>query len=399
MAKRVAAAKQPVASGENWPLDPVVLVSFGLLLIIGFVMVASASTEISARTYGTPFYLLIKHGVYVSIAVLAAGMTLNLPVGFWQQVDWMLLVMSFVLLGLVLVPGIGREVNGSTRWISLGFFTLQGSEFVKLFVVVYLAGYLSRRREEIQVHLSGFAKPLALVLLLVALLLQQPDFGAAVVIMATVMGMIFLAGVRLVHYVPIIAAFVAAAGAVAVLQPYRLERLQAFVDPWGHQFQGGYQLTQALIAFGRGEWFGLGLGNSIQKLFFLPEAHTDFVFSILAEELGVIGAVLVIALFLCLIVRGMWIGRVAETRGHYFSGYLAYGISLILGIQAAVNIGVNIGLLPTKGLTLPFISYGGNSLIVSCMLVAILLRVEYESRREGELIPAARKRGGASRGR
>jgi cell division protein FtsW len=285
-----------------------------------------------------------------------------------------------LLLMIVLVPGIGKEVNGATRWVALGPFSLQGSEFVKLFMMIYMAGYLVRRKEEIETSLFGFVKPLVLLMLIVFLLLGQPDFGAAIVIITAAIGMIFLAGVPYRFFLPLVALCVSSVAIIATLQPYRLARLTAFADPWEYKFDSGYQLTQALIAFGRGEWIGLGLGNSIQKLFFLPEAHTDFLFSIVAEELGIIGAGLVIFLFAGLVLRGLAIGNTARRQELKFHAYLAYGLSLILGIQASINLGVNIGLLPTKGLTLPFMSYGGNSLIVSCMMVAVILRIDYETR-------------------
>jgi cell division protein FtsW len=374
------ARKPKKESPLDCPVDVTVAGISLLLLMIGIVMVGSASMEISARIYGDPFHLFIKHVVYVAISVGVAALLITVPVRSWQQIDWVLLLLSFTLLIAVLMPGVGRTVNGSTRWISLGFATIQGSEFVKLFAIVYISGYLVRRREDINESVVGFAKPLALVSLMVLLLLEQPDFGASVVIVASVMGVIFLAGVPLRHFLPIITIFVVITFVVASWKPYRLERITSFMDPWAHQFDGGYQLTQALIAFGRGEWFGLGLGNSIQKLFFLPEAHTDFMFSILAEELGAIGAIIVILAFAILVLRALLIGKKAQNQGYDFHAYLAFGIALLLGIQAVINIGVNIGLLPTKGLTLPFLSYGGNSLIISCALIAMLLRVEYECR-------------------
>ncbi|MDP6026723.1 MAG: putative lipid II flippase FtsW [Pseudomonadales bacterium] len=374
------ARKLKKESPLDCPVDVTVAGISLLLLMIGIVMVGSASMEISARIYGDPFHLFIKHVVYVAISVGVAALLITVPVRSWQQIDWVLLLLSFTLLIAVLMPGVGRTVNGSTRWISLGFATIQGSEFVKLFAIVYISGYLVRRREDINESVVGFAKPLALVSLMVLLLLEQPDFGASVVIVASVMGVIFLAGVPLRHFLPIITIFVVITFVVASWKPYRLERITSFMDPWAHQFDGGYQLTQALIAFGRGEWFGLGLGNSIQKLFFLPEAHTDFMFSILAEELGAIGAIIVILAFAILVLRALLIGKRAQNQGYDFHAYLAFGIALLLGIQAVINIGVNIGLLPTKGLTLPFLSYGGNSLIISCALIAMLLRVEYECR-------------------
>ena len=376
-----AAARQPdLPTMGKFPVDPMITGIAVFLLLYGLIMVGSASTEVGAKTYGNAFHLLTRHSMYLVISGVAAVVAISVPVHVWQRWDAGLLGFAFLLLVIVLIPGIGKEVNGSTRWIALGPFSLQGSEFVKLFVMIYMAGYLVRRSEEIETSLSGFAKPLVVLTLIVLLLLGQPDFGAAIVIISAAIGMIFLAGVPYRFFLPLVALCVSAVALIATLQPYRLARLTAFADPWEHQFGSGYQLTQALIAFGRGEWFGLGLGNSIQKLFFLPEAHTDFLFSIIAEELGIIGAGLVILLFAALVIRGLAIGNEAKTKALMFHAYLAYGIALILGIQASVNLGVNLGVLPTKGLTLPLMSYGGNSLIVSCMMIAILLRIDFETR-------------------
>jgi cell division protein FtsW len=349
-------------------------------MLYGLVMMGSASLEVSVKTYGNPFFLLTRHSIYLLVSGAAALIVISVPIQSWQKYDAALLMVSFLLLMVVLLPGIGKEVNGATRWVALGPFSLQGSEFAKLFVMIYTAGYLVRRKEEIETSLSGFAKPLVVLTLIVFLLLGQPDFGAAIVIISAAIGMIFLAGVPYRFFLPLVAFCVSSAAVIATLQPYRLARLTAFADPWEHQFDSGYQLTQALIAFGRGEWVGLGLGNSIQKLFFLPEAHTDFLFSIVAEELGIMGAGLVIFLFAGLVLRGLAIGNAALLQELQFHAYLAYGLSLILGIQAGINLGVNLGVLPTKGLTLPFMSYGGNSLIVSCMMVAVILRIDYETR-------------------
>lgn len=377
-------ARRPVDTTLSCPVDPLLSGVALFLLLYGLVMVGSASLEIGARIYDNPFYLLTRHSIYLVISAGAAALALSVPISVWQRLDAVLLLMSFVLLVAVLVPGLGKEVNGAKRWISLGFFTLQGSEFVKLFVMIYVAGYLVRRKEEIESSLAGFAKPLIVLTLIVLLLLGQPDFGAAIVIITAAIGMIFLAGVPYRFFLPLVALCVSAVALIATIQPYRLARLTAFADPWEHQFGSGYQLTQALIAFGRGEWFGLGLGNSIQKLFFLPEAHTDFLFSIIAEELGILGAGLVIILFALLIVRGLMVGKAAMRKAQPFHAYLAYGLALVLGVQASINLGVNLGVLPTKGLTLPFMSYGGNSLIVSCMMIGVLLRIEYEIRKTPE---------------
>ena len=262
---------------------------------------------------------------------------------------------------------------------------------MKLFVIVYVAAYLVRRKVEVESSLSGFAKPLLVLSAIALLLLGQPDFGAAIVILAAAIGMIYLAGVPYRYFFPVVAISVSSLALIAILQPYRLARLTAFADPWENPFGSGYQLTQALIAFGRGEWFGVGLGNSIQKLFFLPEAHTDFLFSIIAEELGVVGAGVVILLFAGLVLRGLAIGKLAKSKGLDFHAHLAFGIALIFSIQASINLGVNLGILPTKGLTLPLMSYGGNSLIVSCMMIAVLLRIDVEARQA----PVGKQRGRA----
>lgn len=369
-----------VVTATGFPVDPFIAAITLVLLLYGLVMVGSASLEVGAKDYGNPFHLLTRHFFYLGAAAFAGLVALSIPIRQWQRADLALLGVSLLLLMLVLVPGVGKEVNGATRWIGLGAFSLQGSEFVKLFVIIYMASYLVRRKAEVQSSMSGFVKPLVLLTVIVLLLLGQPDFGAAIVIISAVIGMIFLAGVPMRFFMPVVALCISGVAMIATLQPYRLARLTAFTDPWEHQFGSGYQITQALIAFGRGEWLGLGLGHSIQKLFFLPEAHTDFLFSIIAEELGILGASLVIVLFALLVLRGLMIGRQALQAEQPLHAYLAWGIALILGIQASINLGVNLGMLPTKGLTLPFMSYGGNSLIVSCMMIAILLRIEYELR-------------------
>ncbi|MCB1644238.1 MAG: putative lipid II flippase FtsW [Pseudomonadales bacterium] len=383
-----------MARSGDFPLDAVLVSASLILVCIGLVMVASASSEIAARTYGNSFYLLIKHAVYLLISFGCALAALLTPVSVWKRFDVLLLVASFALLIAVQIPGVGHKVNGSTRWISLGFFTLQGSELVKLFFAVYIAGYLVRRQEEVQNTIVGFIKPLAVLSVIVLLLLEQPDFGAAVVIMTATMGMVFLADVPFKRFLPIITLVLIGIAVIAQWQPYRLERLTTFANPWEHQFGSGYQLTQALIAFGRGEVFGLGLGNSIQKLFYLPEAHTDFLFSITAEELGVVGALTVIVALGCLVIRAFRIGQTAQTQQRLFEAYLAYGIAILLGSQSLINIGVNIGLLPTKGLTLPLVSYGGNSLIITCVMIAVLLRIDLEAR-----LHQAETEGGKRRGR
>jgi len=350
------------------------------LLGLGIVMVGSASLGIAERQIGQPFYYLIRQSIYIVVGLLAATVVVNIELQRWQRSGGVLLITAVVLLVLVLIPGVGREVNGSIRWLSLGMLNIQPSELVKLFVIVYLSGYLVRRRDEVRNSISGFAKPMLLLTLLCLLLLAEPDFGAVAIMMTTAVALMFLAGVRLWQFVVLFCVVGTALATLAYSSPYRVARMTAFMDPWADPFASGFQLTQALIAFGRGEWFGVGLGSSIQKLFYLPEAHTDFMYAVLAEELGLIVAAAVIMLFVLLVTRTFIIGRRAERAGQPFGAYLAYGLGLWIALQAFTNIGVNLGVLPTKGLTLPLMSYGGSSLVVMLVAVAMVLRVDMEAR-------------------
>jgi cell division protein FtsW len=362
----------------TFSLDKVLLLTMLALTSIGFVMMSSASIEFANEEFGSPFFHMYRQLVYIMLAMCAGALVFSVPMSVWQKYGWVLLFIGFFLLLLVAIPGIGREVNGSRRWLPLGVINLQSSEVAKFCILIYLAGYLVRRHDELRNHWKGFIKPIALLSIMIVLLLLEPDFGAVVVMVTACLGMIFLGGVKLLQFLTLILVSVAAVAVMAVSSDYRMQRLICFVDPWEQPFDCGYQLTQSLIAFGRGEWFGTGLGNSVQKLFFLPEAHTDFVFAILAEELGLIGGLIVLGLFVLLIGRIMVIGRRAEIASRFFSAYVAYGVGLVFSAQVIINIGVNAGLLPTKGLTLPFLSYGGSSMIISYCLVALLLRIEYE---------------------
>ncbi|MFQ5469779.1 MAG: putative lipid II flippase FtsW [Gammaproteobacteria bacterium] len=350
------------------------------LLVIGLVMVGSSSISIADRQLGQPFYYLIRQVIYVGLGLLLAYAVLHIPVEFWKRSGGSLLLLGIVSLFLLMIPGVGKEVNGSARWISIGVANIQPSEFIKFFVVIYLAGYLVRRGEEVRTAFKGFVKPMLILALICALLLAEPDFGAAAVMMVTAMGMMFLGGVKFWQFCMLTASVGALLALLAISSPYRLERITAFMDPWADPFASGFQLTQALIAFGRGEWLGAGLGSSVQKLFYLPEAHTDFLFAVLAEELGLVGSLFVLGLFVLLIVRAFKIGRRAEYAGRQFDSFVAYGCGMWVGLQAVINIGVNMGLLPTKGLTLPLMSYGGSSILVMCIVVALLLRIDYETR-------------------
>jgi len=345
------------------------------LLLIGWIMIASASIDVAELRNGNPFHYVTRHGVFVIMGVIAGLITFRVPTEWWQRSGWLLLSLSLLLLLVVLFPGVGKTVNGSTRWISLGSINMQPSELAKLFLISYLAGYLVRRRAEVMSSWWGFLKPMLVLFTVAVLLLLEPDFGATVVIGSAFLGMIFLSGARLGQFFLLIVTSLLLMVGLISSQPYRLARLTGYTDPWANQFGSGYQLTQSLIAFGRGDWSGVGLGNSIQKQFYLPEAHTDFVFAILAEEFGLIGTIAVVILFSVLVYRAMRIGYLAAQKQKLFGAYFCYGIALLLAIQAFINIGVNMGLLPTKGLTLPLVSYGGSSLIVSCMCIGVLMRV------------------------
>jgi cell division protein FtsW len=362
------------------PIDLLLCVALLLLLVIGVVFVASASMTIGEQQYRDPFHFIARHLVYLLAGlVLAAAVAMGSPERLRNAAP-VLLVVGLVLLAVVLIPGLGHMVNGSRRWLGFGAFNMQPSELMKLFLVIYMAAFLARNGDAVRTELRGFVKPLLLLGAVAALLMFEPDFGSTAVIACTVVGMMFLAGMRLWPFAVLVGAGGAAMALLAVMAPYRMARLTSFMDPWSDPFASGFQLTQALIAFGHGGWFGAGLGGSIQKLSYLPEAHTDFVFAVLAEELGLLGTLGVIALFGIVVARAFAIGWRAERLGNAFQAYLAYGIALWLGLQAAINIGVNMGVLPTKGLTLPLLSYGGSSLVVTLVACALLLRVDYETR-------------------
>ncbi len=354
------------------------------LMMIGFIAITSASVEYATVNYNNPFHHSSRHLVYMGLALAAASLVYMVPPKFWFATGWIWLFLGLALLALVLIPGVGVKVNGSRRWLALGPMTLQTSEFAKLFLVIYLAGYLQRREEQVRSEWQGFIKPMAVVFAVTLLLMAEPDFGVTVVTVGTTFGMLFLAGVKLGHFLLLVLGGVMALVILLVSEPYRLQRLTAYADPWADQFNSGYQLTQSLIAFGRGEWFGVGLGNSVQKLFYLPEAHTDFVFSIWAEETGLLGAIVVMGLFLLLIYRVLYVGRRQSRAGDRFGAHVCNGVALIFAAQAFINIGVSTGLLPTKGLTLPLVSYGGSSLIACCCMLAVVLRIEREGRRGGK---------------
>lgn len=369
--------------------DPMLLGFTGVLLVLGLVMVASASISIAARDTGMPFYFLQKQMVFAVAGFAGGWLATLIPMRVWERLSPVALALALCLLVVVLVPGIGREVNNAQRWISLGFFGLQASEPARLLVLMYLAGYLVRYEKSVREEFRGFAKPMLVLAVATVLLLLQPDFGAAVVLLVAALGMIFVGGVLLRHFAAVGAIVTLAMTFMVWVSPYRLRRLLGFTDPWADPYDSGFQLTNSLIAIGRGEWMGVGLGGSVQKLFYLPEAHTDFLFAVYAEEFGLVGTVALIAAFLVVAWRALAIGRASAQAGRMYGAYLAFGIGVWLGVQAFVNIGVNMGVLPTKGLTLPLMSYGGSSLLVSCAAIGLLLRIAHEAR---AVVPVRRTR-------
>lgn len=355
---------------------------FGILAIVlfGLLMMTSASIVISDKQMHQPFYFLFKQLVYMTIGVALGVGIVKIDMQTWEKMSPVLLLGVILMLALVLIPGIGHSANGSMRWLGVGPLGFQVSELTKFTMVIFMGGFLVRRNAEIQTKIIGFLKPMGILALVSVLLLKEPDFGATVVVTATVLGMLFLGGMRVRDFAGLFLLIATALAVLAVSAPYRLARLTGFLNPWARPFDTGYQLTQSLIAFGRGGWWGVGLGKSIQKMFYLPEAHTDFLFAVIAEELGLVGMFAVIGLFLLVTFRVFFIGREAQRLGQHFSGYVAYGFGLWIAIQFVVSIGVNSGLLPTKGLTLPLMSYGGSSVLVNCIMIAVLLRIDHENR-------------------
>jgi len=362
--------------------DSALLLAAGLLAAMGVIMVASSSMAIAEGQHTGPFYYLTRHLIFLGMGIGCAVAVTRLELEFLEQHAFLLLLAGIILLLLVFVPGVGMRVNGARRWIHLGIAGFQCVEAVKLLFIVYISSYLVRHSDQVQDKLLGVIKPLGIAGLLVLMLLAQPDFGSATLILATAVGMIWLGGAKLRNLVYLAIPVMPALAWAALTQDYRVKRLTSFLDPWGTPFTDGYQLTQALIAIGRGEWFGVGLGNSVQKLYYLPEANTDFILSVIAEELGIMGILLVFLLFSALVGRAFFIGMKGIEKGLPFAGYCAFGIGLWLGLQALVSIGVNLGALPTKGLTLPLISSGGSSVLMTCVAVGLLLRTSYEVNRE-----------------
>ena len=370
-------------SAPRAELDLSLFWSVVLLLAIGLVMVYSASIAMAEAEKISGYrthYFLMRHAIYLALGVVAGMATFQIPMAMWQRIAPWLFIGGGFLLVLVLIPGIGREVNGSRRWIPLGIMTMQPSEVIKLFTVLYAADYTVRKAAFMHDFKKGFLPMLAVMVFIGAMLLRQPDFGALVVITSIAMAILFLGGLNWRVFAGLVLLLAVAFVLLIIFSPYRLQRILGFMDPWADAFGKGYQLSHSLIAFGRGEWWGVGLGASVEKLFYLPEAHTDFLLAVIAEELGFAGVAVILALFVLFIHRAFAVGREAMMREKYFAALVAQGIAVWITVQAFINMGVNMGLLPTKGLTLPFLSFGGTGILINCVAVGILLRIDYENR-------------------
>ena len=378
----IRAILEPISFREFRTVDPIFLASAACVLMLGIVMVSSASIFLSETKYGHPFYFMARQLIYLVIGLGFGYFMMSIPTETLHKWGVPLMMFSLLLLILVLMPGIGKMVNGSRRWINLVVFNLQASEVAKVCMVVYVSGYLVRRADRVRQQLIGSGMPMVVSFLFLICLLLEPDFGASVVLVGTVIALLFIAGAPIYQFIGLVIAVVAALGVVAVSESYRLKRLMNFIDPWADPYNDGYQLSQALIAYGRGEWFGLGLGNSVQKLAYLPEAHTDFVFSIWVEETGMMGGLLLLVAFGLMLSRVFKVGQHAMRLGRLFQGYMCFGFAILILAQVIINVGVNTGFLPTKGLTLPLISYGGSSLIITLASLFVVARVDIENRRQ-----------------
>jgi len=375
--------------------DQWLLGSGALLLVFGLIMVASASVAVAERLTGDMLFYFRRQLAFAGVGVFGALVMYSVPMRYWSKAGFALLGVGLLLLLLVLIPGIGHEVNGARRWLDLGPVNLQASEVARLCIILYLASYVTRHRAQVQTRIRGLLRPVLPLGVAAVLLLAEPDFGSTAVLLAVAAVMLFLAGAKLLHLLILGSVGVGTLAMLLVSSPYRLQRLASFRDPFADPFNGGFQLTQSLIAIGRGEWTGVGFGNSIQKLLYLPETHTDFLFAVIAEELGLVGVVALMAVFGVLVWRGFLVAQTAAAREDYFSAYVAWAIAAWVGLQASINIAVNMGVLPTKGLTMPFISYGGSSLVVTCASLGLLLRVDRENRIAAKADGPARSAGAA----
>ena len=363
-------------NGASSIYDPVIIYCIMLLIGVGFVMVTSASMPVAERLFNNPFHFTLRHGIFLGLSFIYLAVSVSLPMAWWKKANPYLLLAGMALLVLVLL--IGREVNGSQRWIGLGPFNMQVAEIAKLYFFSYLAGYLVRKRDEVKENFMGFVKPIIVFVVYAGLILMQPDLGTVVVMFVTTVGLLFLAGAQLWQFFMLLMAGGGLIVLLIVFSPYRWARVTSFWDPWDDPFGKGYQLVQSLMAYSRGSWWGQGLGNSIQKQEYLPEAHTDFIFSVIAEETGFIGVLSILAILCVLVFRALIIGKKALQSGKEYEGYFALAIGIWFAFQTMVNIGASAGILPTKGLTLPFVSYGGSSMLMMTIAIGILLRIDFE---------------------
>lgn len=388
------------AADGRFNVDPWLLTAATGLLVFGTIMVSSASISLADGSMGRPHFFLSRHLVAVAIGCAGALAATRIPCELWYRLSGLFLLAAFALLASVFIPGLGHTVNGSTRWLNLGPLSLQPSDPARLCLMVYLCGYIVRHHERVRTTNWGFIVPLAIVALACMLLMAEPDFGAAAVLIATSLGILFIGGARLLPFALCLAAAVVSMAFLATSSDYRLQRLIGFLDPWADPFNSGFQLTQSLIAIGRGDWLGVGLGESVQKMFYLPEAHTDFVFAVLAEELGFLGGTVAVVLYGAVVIRALAMGPRANAVGLPFQAVLSSAIGLALGIQAFINIGVNTGLLPTKGLTLPLMSYGRTSVVITLVSLGLLARIHHEVvAASPEVVRARRKKRPRSRER
>jgi cell division protein FtsW len=372
--------------------DPLLVIVSASLLAIGYVMMASSSLHLGIKETGNSLHYPIRQSLHIALGLILGICVALTPIRVWEKSGQWLFIFGILLLIVVLVPGLGVKVNGSTRWLSIFGMRVQVSEVVKFFSVIYMAGYVTRHQESIRKSIFALFKPIILFSGACILLLMEPDFGSAVVIMIIAMGIMFLAGARLSPFIILLSSGSVLAALLVYFEPYRMKRVTSFLNPWADAKDTGYQLVHALISFGRGEWVGVGLGSGIQKLFYLPEAHTDFLFSVIAEELGLLGVLTVIGLFALLVWRTFEIAAAAEKADERFSAFIAYGLGIWFGFQSFVNMGVNMGILPTKGLTLPLMSYGGGSMMIMCCAVALIFRIQSEVTEINASMPKERSR-------
>jgi cell division protein FtsW len=372
--------------------DPLLVIVSASLLAIGYVMMASSSLHLGIKETGNSLHYPIRQSLHIALGLILGICVALTPIRVWEKSGQWLFILGILLLIVVLVPGLGVKVNGSTRWLSIFGMRVQVSEVVKFFSVIYMAGYVTRHQESIRKSIFALFKPIILFSGACILLLMEPDFGSAVVIMIIAMGIMFLAGARLSPFIILLSSGSVLAALLVYFEPYRMKRVTSFLNPWADAKDTGYQLVHALISFGRGEWIGVGLGSGIQKLFYLPEAHTDFLFSVIAEELGLLGVLTVIGLFALLVWRTFEIAAAAEKADERFSAFIAYGLGIWFGFQSFVNMGVNMGILPTKGLTLPLMSYGGGSMMIMCCAIALIFRIQSEVTEINASMPKERSR-------